>query len=230
VPEMLCPRASGPSAPCEQRTSELRACGAPFVTSLRAIHHDLARRDRQSARGHVATVDTMTHVDLRTVKIRSGEQFRDVREVQLEPLDLGGQRYSPVPEKPEAELTISRTTSGLLFEFALDARLVGPCFRCLTDTGVTTAVRATEYQATSAADTDELRTPYVVDNRLDLSAWARDAIALSLPDKILCRPDCAGLCPVCGKDLNLEPHEHPAAATDPRWAVLESLRGDGPDG
>jgi uncharacterized protein len=166
----------------------------------------------------------VTHVDLRTIKIRSGEQFRDAREVELDPLELGGQRYSPVPEKPEVELAVSRTSSGLLFELAFDARLVGPCFRCLTDTGVSTPVRAREYHATSPGGAEELRIPYVVDERLDLSAWARDAVALSLPDKILCRPDCAGLCPVCGKDLNVEPHEHEAEPGDPRWAALADLR------
>jgi len=62
------------------------------------------------------------------------------------------------------------------------------------------------------------------DERADLSAWAHDAIALALPDKILCRPDCAGLCPVCGKDLNAEPHEHELEQSDSRWAALESLR------
>ena len=61
-------------------------------------------------------------------------------------------------------------------------------------------------------------------DRLDLSAWAHDAIALALPDKILCRPDCAGLCPVCGKDLNAEPHEHVEERTDPRWAKLRELQ------
>ena len=49
-------------------------------------------------------------------------------------------------------------------------------------------------------------------------------IALALPEKILCRPDCAGLCPVCGKDLNREPHEHEDEAGDPRWAALSELR------
>ena len=39
-----------------------------------------------------------------------------------------------------------------------------------------------------------MRTPYVEGDMLDVSAWARDAIALALPEKILCRPDCAGLC------------------------------------
>jgi uncharacterized protein len=61
---------------------------------------------------------------------------------------------------------------------------------------------------------------------LDLSGWARDALALALPDKILHDPDCAGLCPVCGKDLNVEPHTHEDVHTDPRWDALESLRED----
>jgi uncharacterized protein len=62
------------------------------------------------------------------------------------------------------------------------------------------------------------------DETVDLSAWARDTIALALPDKILCRPDCAGLCPVCGKDRNVEPHVHDEVAPDSRWAALEALR------
>jgi uncharacterized protein len=81
-----------------------------------------------------------------------------------------------------------------------------------------------EYQATSPGGSEELRTPYVVDDQLDLVAWARDLLALALPDKILCRSDCAGLCPACGRDLNVEPHEHADAKHDPRWAALEALR------
>ena len=68
-------------------------------------------------------------------------------------------------------------------------------------------IHALEYQA-SEADDDELRTPYVVDGSLEVSDWARDAVVLALPEKILCRPDCAGLCPECGKNLNDEPHTH----------------------
>jgi uncharacterized protein len=166
----------------------------------------------------------MTHVDLRAIRIRSGEQFRDTREVELEPVELGGQPYSPAPERPEAALTISRLSSGLLFELELDARLVGPCFRCLTDTAVATPIHGREYQASSPEEGEELRTPYVSDDRLDLSAWARDAVVLALPDKILCRPDCAGLCPVCGKDLNVEPHQHAEETADPRWAALAELK------
>lgn len=166
----------------------------------------------------------MTTFNIRTAKLRSGDQFRDVREVELEPLELGGQRYVPVPEAPEASFTLTRTSSGLVLELALDVRLLGPCFRCLADAGLTLHVTSREYQATSPGESDELTTPYLDDDRLDLSAWARDAIALSLPDKILCKEDCAGLCPVCGRDLNVEPHAHEEEAGDPRWAALAELK------
>jgi uncharacterized protein len=166
----------------------------------------------------------MTVVDLRTIRIRSGEQYRATREVELDPVELGGQHYVPVPERPEAELTLSRTTSGLLLELELEAALVGPCFRCLTETRVRSGIRGREYQASDPSADEELSTPYIADDRLDLSAWARDAIVLALPDKILCRDDCAGLCAVCGKDLNVGPHEHEEEVADPRWAALAELR------
>ncbi|HEY7562016.1 MAG TPA: DUF177 domain-containing protein [Gaiellaceae bacterium] len=166
----------------------------------------------------------MTVFNVRTVKLRPGEQFRDVRSVDLEPLELGGQRYVPVPEGPEAVLTLGQTSSGLVLELELDARVVGPCMRCLADAGVTVHVASREYQATSPGESDELTTPYLVEGKLDLSAWARDALALALPDKILCREDCAGLCPVCGRDLNREPHAHGEQEGDPRWAALSDLR------
>ena len=166
----------------------------------------------------------MTTLDLRTLRVRPGEQWRETREIALDAFDLGGQRYSPVPERPPADAAVTRTTSGLLFEFEADVRLVGPCVRCLTDTGLDLHVRGREYHAAAPDQSDELRTPYVTDERLDLSAWLRDAVALALPAKILCRDDCAGLCAVCGADLNRAPHTHEEAAADPRWAALSELR------
>ena len=166
----------------------------------------------------------MTTFNIRTVRLQSGEQFRDVKEVDLEPLELGGQRYVPIPEAPEAALTLTRLSSGLMLELEFDVRLVGPCVRCLSDAGLDVSINDRQYQASSPDGDDELTTPYLVDDRLDLSAWARDAVALALPDKILCRADCAGLCPVCGRDLNREPHEHEDQGGDDRWAKLAELK------
>ncbi len=166
----------------------------------------------------------MTSFNLRSVKLRPGEQYRDAKEIALGPIELGGQRYLPVPEKVDAELTVSRATTGTVFELRFRGRVHGPCVRCLTDAVVDLPISAREYQATAPGESDELRTPYVVDDRLELTDWARDALVLALPDKILCRPDCAGLCPVCGKDLNAEPHEHESDEQDPRWEALAELR------
>ena len=166
----------------------------------------------------------MTTFNLRTLKLRSGEQFQDEREIQLQPLELGGQRYLPVPEKVPGELTITRASTGTVFELGFRVRLHGPCFRCLEDAVLDVPISAREYHATAPEGDEELRTPYVENDKLDLSAWARDALALELPDKILCRPECAGLCPVCGKNLNDEPHDHGEPEPDSRWSALAELK------
>jgi uncharacterized protein len=162
--------------------------------------------------------------DLRSVKLRSGEEYRDEVELELSPFEYGGQRYLPVPEKVPAELVVSRASTGTVFDIRFRARLHGPCYRCLGDAVIDIPVNAREYQATSPGDSDELRTPYLEDSKLDLETWARDAIALALPEQILCRDDCAGLCPTCGKDLNVEPHTHDEERLDPRWDALQALR------
>jgi uncharacterized protein len=165
----------------------------------------------------------VTVFNLRNLRLRSGEQFVDTKDVELEPLELGGQRYLPVPATVPAELSIMRASTGTVFELRFDARLHGPCYRCVEDAVLDVPIQAQEYEAT-APESDEMRTPYVVDDKLDLSAWGRDAVALALPDQILCREDCAGLCPMCGKNLNAEPHEHEETATDERWAALAELK------
>jgi uncharacterized protein len=165
----------------------------------------------------------MTTFNLRNLRLRSGEQLADAKDVELVPLELAGQRYVPIPATATAQLSVTRASTGMVFELEFEARLHGPCYRCLGDAILDVPISAREYEATSP-EAEELRTPYLQDDRLDLSAWARDAVALALPDQILCRPDCAGLCAICGKDLNAEPHTHDEDETDARWAVLAELK------
>ena len=75
---------------------------------------------------------------------------------------------------------------------------------------------------------EELTSPYVDGDELDLRAWARDALALALPGAgRSAAPTAPGLCPQCGENLNdasrTTRHE---AAPDPRWAKLRELRLD----
>ena len=166
----------------------------------------------------------VTSIDLRRLRLRSGELRRERMDVELEPFVLGGQRYEPSPATIPVELEVSQASGATVFDLGLHAHLAGPCMRCLGYAEAELDVSAREFYDPDAPPADGLRSEYVVDKRLEIGAWARDAIALELPEQILCRPECAGLCPVCGKDLNAEPHEHVDLETDPRWGPLEELR------
>ena len=166
----------------------------------------------------------MTIVDLRTIGLRPGAVKRETLDVEVEPFVLGGQRYESTPPRIPVEVEISHPAGAFLFDLRLRVHLSGACMRCLGFAEIERDVVAREFHDPDAPAGDELRSDYVVDDKLHVSTWARDAIALELPDQILCRPDCAGLCPVCGKDLNVEPHEHHERDPDPRWAALEELR------
>jgi len=98
--------------------------------------------------------------------------------------------------------------------------------RCLSPAAADVAIDAREYQDADAGAPSELRTEYVADGDLLIGAWVRDQVAFALPEQILCRQDCPGLCPVCGTSLDDGPHEHVDDAVDSRWAALEALRDE----
>src|SRR3954462_12916012 len=100
----------------------------------------------------------MTILDLRKLKLRSGDQYRGEQEIELEPFELGGQRYLPVRGSVPAGLTVARASTGTVLELRFAARLHGPCFRCLEDAVLDVPVSAREYQAVNPGDDEELRT------------------------------------------------------------------------
>jgi uncharacterized protein len=166
--------------------------------------------------------------DLGALRLSSGEGRHVELEAPVEPLALGGERYQVEPTErgpagiPVA-LDISRMMGGgyaLRLRFA--AALSGPCMRCLKPARPTVEVDAREVDR--PGEGEELESPYVKDEQLDVAAWARDAFVLALPSKALCREDCAGLCPTCAADLNETGPEHRhESAPDPRWAKLREL-------
>ncbi len=166
----------------------------------------------------------MTSIDLRRLRLRPGEVRREHVEVEPEPFLLGGQRYEAHPETLPVDVDVTQASGASVFDMRLHAKLAGPCMRCLGYAELEVDTKAREFHDPSAPPGDALRSDYVIEDRLEVGAWARDAIALASPEQIVCRPECAGLCPVCGKDLNVEPHEHAEERIDPRWAALESLR------
>jgi uncharacterized protein len=167
-----------------------------------------------------------TIIDLSSLSLSHGEGTRLELPIELEPLELGGQAYT-VSRTVTARLDVSRPANGWAFRLRFALRVEGPCMRCLEPAVIEAEVDAREVDQGDTED-EELRSPYVVENELQVGRWAHDAAILALPSRILCRPDCAGLCPVCGASLNdADPADHDHGSTpDPRWAKLNELRLD----
>lgn len=171
--------------------------------------------------------DQASSVDLSRLSLSFGEAATLHVPVRPREVELGGQAYTVHPDLVEARVDVSRTSSGYALRLRASLTLQGPCQRCLSDAELELEVDAREVEQSGAED-EELRSPYVEGEELDVSRWAEDAITLGLPGQLLCRPDCAGLCAVCGESLNdADPaaHDHDEGG-DPRWAKLRELQSE----
>ena len=134
---------------------------------------------------------------------------------------------------------LSRTTRSILADADLTAALAETCSRCLKPIVTPIHVELREEALPSidlhtglpldtSAEPDALR----IDDHhvLDLGVPVGEAISMAEPIAPLCRPDCRGLCPVCGADLNDDPtHEHRDEPIDPRLAALADWQPLGAD-
>ncbi|MEI2689815.1 MAG: DUF177 domain-containing protein [Anaerolineae bacterium] len=128
-----------------------------------------------------------------------------------------------------------RTSQGILVEGALDGQVIVQCSRCLRPVTLPVSV-ALEEEFKPVVDVvrgtylavDEDDEALLIDEHhiLDIAEVLRQATLLEAPMRALCRPDCAGLCQSCGKDLNDGPCDCMPANSDPRWAQLSALLED----
>ena len=163
--------------------------------------------------------------DIGRLGLTSGEGRRVDLEVHVEPFEYGGSTYDVEPDTVAVRLDISRTTGdGWALRMRFAAKVDGPCMRCLEKATPTFDVDSYEVHQPGAGDPD-LLSPYMGEE-LDVAGWARDALALALPAQIKCRPDCAGLCPKCGANLNEDPDHAHEPEPDQRWAKLSELKFD----
>ena len=165
-------------------------------------------------------------MDLAALHLRPGEGRRIELEVDVDDVAFGGQSYALDPPRVRVVVDVSRMAGeGFALRLRTSSTLGGPCMRCLDDAGLLVEVDAREVNQPGGGE--ELSSPYVDGEELDVAAWTRDAIVLALPQQVLCRPDCAGLCPVCGENLNdAGPEHHHERPRDPRWDKLSELRFD----
>jgi uncharacterized protein len=164
-------------------------------------------------------------LDLGRLSLSSGEGRRLPLRVPVDAFEFGGQRYGVRGDSVDATLDAAHTTIGYSLRLRFDADLRGLCMRCLDPATDRVSIDAREVDQPGGGE--DLSSPYLDGDELDVESWARDALALALPVRIVCRDDCLGLCPVCGENLNeAGPGHGHESAPDERWAALRELRLD----
>jgi len=169
-------------------------------------------------------------LDLHALSRHPGEQIARRAEVPAPP-DLGvGMIGVPEGSPVVMELTCQSAGDGVLVEGVARVRLSGQCARCLIDFERDESFDLQELYfypgrgpAPDELDDSDDDVYYVEDEAVDLDPLLREAVVLSLPFSPLCQDDCAGLCPVCGADLNQQPGHIHDAEPDARWAKLSDL-------
>src|SRR6188472_4083954 len=135
-------------------------------------------------------------IDLARLGLSSGEADSRREPVAIDAIELGGQRYTAPGAVVDARVDISRTTRGYALRLRYEIRLEGPCMRCLEPAEHELSIDAREVDQPGGGE--DLRSPYLDREELDLRSWARDALVLALPTRILCSAECRGLCGICG--------------------------------
>lgn len=123
----------------------------------------------------------------------------------------------------QGEMTVEGAISGTVdgVEVTFRARAVADlrCVRCLAEWSEPIEARGNQHF--SRVPDEDGRA--IVSGEVDVGEAAREEIAYALPPAPLCRPDCQGLCPVCGTDLNEDPCDGHGEETDSPFAVLREL-------
>ncbi len=163
-------------------------------------------------------------LSLADLALRGGERYERVYRLEFEPLVLGGQPYRVLAPQG-VQLTVHRVTGGYLVRVDLDARVYGPCARCLGEAVLEVHAEQEEFAPTAKEGWEETETSeFVKDLVVDVDGLAREALVLALPPQVVCREECRGLCPICGTDLNKGECGCVDERSDPRWSRLKDLK------
>ncbi len=132
----------------------------------------------------------------------------------------------------QGEVKLMRTDRSILAKSTLHTEVEVTCSRCLSLFGCSLTLNIEEeyFPITDVVSGASLPLPeesgcFTIDEYhvLDLTEAIRQYALLAIPMKLLCREDCAGLCPSCGHNLNQGCCDCSPQETDPRWSVLSKL-------
>lgn len=119
------------------------------------------------------------------------------------------------------DLTFTRVQDGILIQAKIESEIQVECDRCLESFSLPATLELEEI--ISISDKPDVTYSLTEEGWLDVSPLLREQAWLAIPIKALCTPDCRGLCPQCGANLNVEECDCSQEQVDPRLAVLASL-------
>jgi uncharacterized protein len=170
------------------------------------------------------------NIDLSDIAATPGARGRYSVSEHLAPVE-GLSCVGPVT----GEITVENTGSLLLVRGRIGAVLKLSCTRCLCDFERPLALDIEEEFAAEGAgpdirtvDREEPEASAISDYVLDVSELVRQQVLLNVPLAAVCRPDCSGICPKCGQDLNQGPCNCTPETADSRWTELRDLLSDAP--
>jgi uncharacterized protein len=114
----------------------------------------------------------------------------------------------------------------LLIDFSVPIRLKLNCARCLTEFNYQSLLKFQRlYRSDQTDKTDKDDSELITDGKIDIKKPIKEEIILNLPLKPLCQPDCKGLCPSCGQNLNIKKCDcQPKPSGHPAFRQLKSLK------
>jgi uncharacterized protein len=125
------------------------------------------------------------------------------------------------------DLLATSNIDGVVVEGTITMPWRAPCRRCLVEVVGTARIDVDEvYQDPSDVSVADRGAFPIEGDQIDLVPAVREAVLLELPDDVLCRDDCAGICPVCGIDRNAGTCDCDTTVRDDRWAALDGLQLD----
>lgn len=158
------------------------------------------------------------HLDLDAMRAAPGKIFRVEGDENIPVLDWRGEEVRVEGAvHAEASAFFESSSNQVVLTVHVRGRVHRLCSRCLAD-----VVEEVDKEEELEVFPDEIEGKY-----LELRPFIEAGMRLGMSTKPLCRPDCKGICPYCGADLNREPHKpdctRPRVARDPRLSVLATL-------
>lgn len=121
---------------------------------------------------------------------------------------------------------VTRTAQGLLLQVRLNALVKSECVRCLDEFNQYLETDFTELYAFNRNSVTDSGLILPENGKINLAPIVREEMLLAIPISPLCRPDCRGLCPICGENLNHGFCDHQEESTDARLDILKNLRSE----